>query len=150
MTLPSISSNVERTLDPCVVLMKELVGQYADLWEDKGGIFSLAQGVVYWKPPTEAVDAMKESLNEPDNMLHLYGPDEGLLEFRQALSHKMATENGLDHHHVMVTVGANQAYVNCVLTLLQDTDKSVVFAPCKSRLIDPCMNKRSLNPGISC
>jgi aspartate/methionine/tyrosine aminotransferase len=29
----------------------------------------------------------------------------------------------------MVTVGANQAYMNVVLTCLQDTDKCVVFAP---------------------
>lgn len=41
---PGISQKITRTLDPCVVLMKEMVGQYADEWKDRGGIFSLAQG----------------------------------------------------------------------------------------------------------
>ncbi|KAL7581132.1 hypothetical protein ACA910_005931 [Epithemia clementina (nom. ined.)] len=127
--LPSFSRNVERTLDPCVVLMKDLVGQYADSWKDKGGIYSLAQGVVYWKPPEQATVAMKEALDDIDSSLHLYGPDEGLESLREELCKKVAKENGLDDHHVMVTVGANQAYVNCVLTLMHDTDKCVVFAP---------------------
>lgn len=94
--------------------MKELVGRYADLWKDRGGIFSLAQGVVYWKPPPSATAAMKEAMDEADAdddkyMLHMYGPDEGLLELRERLSHKLAEENGLRNHHVMVTTGANQA-----------------------------------------
>jgi aromatic aminotransferase len=139
---PGISSKIQRTLDPCVVLMKDLIGQYAHDWKDRGGIFSLAQGVVYWKPPPGATRAMKEALllndlddddeNNSNNMsLHLYGPDEGLFSLRMALQEKLSRENGLHNHNVMVTVGANQAYVNCVLTLL-DTDgseASVVFAP---------------------
>ena len=127
--LPPLSQNVERTLDPCVVLMKDLIGQHADLWKDKGGIFSLAQGVVYWKPPEQSIDAMKEALDDPDNNLHLYGPDEGLFKLRDELIRKVTTENGLDDHDVMVTVGANQAFVNCAITLLQESDKCVVFAP---------------------
>ena len=127
--LPSLSRNVERTLDPCVVLMKDLVGQYADLWKDKGGIYSLAQGVVYWKPPEQATNAMRQALEDPDGNLHLYGPDEGLFRLREALSEKIAVENQLKDHHVMVTVGANQAFVNCVITLLHEGDKCVVFAP---------------------
>lgn len=62
-------------------------------------------------------------------MLHMYGPDEGLVELREKLEDKIAQENGLNDHHIMVTAGANQAYMNCVLTLLQETDKAVVFAP---------------------
>ena len=127
--------------------MKELIGQYADQWKDKGGIYSLAQGVVYWKPPKSAVQAIQSALtldeddddddnnnnnnnsNNKNAMLHMYGPDEGLLELRQVLQNKIATENGLTNHSVMVTVGANQAYVNCVLTLLDQHHKAVVFAP---------------------
>ena len=127
--LPTMSTKVQQTLDPCVVLMKQLIGQYADQWKDKGGIFSLAQGVVYWKPPPEATQAMQASLLDDESSLHLYGPDEGLPELRTALQDKIATENGLSNHDVLVTVGANQAYVNAVVTLLNAQDKSVVFAP---------------------
>lgn len=93
--------------------MKELVGQYTEQWQDKGGIFSLAQGVVYWKPPASAAEAMKraidDNVNDESNMLHLYGPDEGLPDLRQRLEQKIAEENGLHDHHIMVTTGANQA-----------------------------------------
>lgn len=128
-TRPTLSRKIECTLDPCVVLMKEMIGQYADEWKDKGGIFSLAQGVVYWTPPPSANQAIKDALDEKDSMIHMYGPDEGLLELREKLCQKLAEENGLKDHHVMVTTGANQAYMNCVLTLLNDTDRAVVFAP---------------------
>ena len=109
--------------------MKELIGQYADEWKDRDGIYSLAQGVVYWKPPLTSTRALQEALSDENNILHTYGPDEGLLELRERLQDKVQTENHLADHHVMVTTGANQAYVNTVLTLLQDTDKAVVFKP---------------------
>jgi len=109
--------------------MKELIGQYADLWKDRNGIYSLAQGVVYWKPPQTSITALQEAVNDENNLLHTYGPDEGLLELRERLETKIREENNLQNHQVMVTVGANQAYVNTVLTLLQDTDKAVVFKP---------------------
>lgn len=109
--------------------MKEMIGQDADKWKDKGGIFSLAQGVVYWRPSLSVNEAIKEALDNDDSMIHMYGPDEGLLELREKLTTRTAHENGLKDHHVMVTTGANQAYMNCVLTLLHDSNKAVVFAP---------------------
>ena len=135
--VPPLSTKIRGTLDPCVVLMKDLVGQYAPAWKDKGGIFSLAQGVVYWTPPATAGQAIKEALDDETNMLHMYGPDEGLYELREKLTEKLATENGLEDHHVMVTVGANQAYTNCVLTLLEEGHACVVFKPyyCKFLII---------------
>jgi aspartate/methionine/tyrosine aminotransferase len=109
--------------------MKELVGKYAHLWETKGGIFSLAQGVVYWEPPQSCQDALIDALKQPHNLLHTYGPAQGIPELTQALEHKIAKENSLTNHDVMVTVGANQAFVNCVLTCLCDQSKAVVFRP---------------------
>ena len=106
-----------------------MIGAYADEWEDRGGIFSLAQGVVYWEPPKSAHDALLDALQVDNNLLHMYGPDEGLPELREALQEKIQQENDLTNHHVMVTVGANQAYVNCVLTLLDSHHKAVVFKP---------------------
>ncbi|GKY91676.1 hypothetical protein MPSEU_000139400 [Mayamaea pseudoterrestris] len=132
VTLPKISKRIEKTLDPCVVLMKEMIGSYSAEWQDRGGIYSLAQGVVYWKPPPTAQSALLEAVqqsSEPESTLHMYGPDEGLPELRQVLQEKIQTENLLNNHHVMVTVGANQAYMNCVLTLLESNNKAVVFKP---------------------
>jgi aspartate/methionine/tyrosine aminotransferase len=130
-TLPTLSGKIQRTLDPCVVLMKDMIGQYSDEWKDRGGIYSLAQGVVYWNPPASCTAALTKAVTaeSTDNDLHLYGPDEGMDGLRATLQNKLKAENDLNDHEVMVTVGANQAYMNVVLTCLQDTDKCVVFSP---------------------
>ena len=122
------SDRVQKTLDPCVILMKQIISRHAEKWEDRGGIYSLAQGVVYWKPPTEALEAVAAAATS-DDTLHTYCPDEGTVELRSALADKLATENALDDINIIVTSGANQAYVNVVLTLLSEGDKCVVFRP---------------------
>lgn len=126
------SSKVEETLDPCVVLMKKMIAEYEHEWVNQGGIYSLAQGVVYWEPPDSVTTALQEALST--GTLHQYGPDEGLDELRQAVTSKLANENSLTNHHVMITAGANQAYMNCILSLLGEGDKAVFFRPCKHHL----------------
>jgi aromatic aminotransferase len=140
---PQLSPRILETLDPCVVLMKELIGRYSHLWEDQGGIFSLAQGIVYWEPPPTCQQRLQNEVNKGfgSNALHLYGPAQGIPELVQALTQKLARENEMFNHDIMVTVGANQAYVNVVLTCMgeggsrddKDTvsssSKAIVFAP---------------------
>jgi aspartate/methionine/tyrosine aminotransferase len=123
----STSAKVQETLDPCVVLMKQMIAQYEPDWKERGGIFSLAQGVVYWEPPNTVTTSLQEAVLT--NTLHLYGPDEGLPELLEAIESKLATENDLSNHRVMVTAGANQAFMNCILTLLGDGDECVFFRP---------------------
>lgn len=125
----STSKRVQETLDPCVILMKQLISKYTHLWEHKGGIYSLAQGVVYWNPPSSAYQAVTQAMSNPDNALHTYCPDEGLPELTSSLKTKLSSENALRNVQVMVTSGANQAYVNCVLTFLSERDRCVVFRP---------------------
>jgi len=121
--------------------MKQLISQHANKWETKDtddkhqGIYSLAQGVVYWRPPSSAYESLIHTVqqnimsdndanidgNQDDGkLLHTYCPDEGYPPLLSALQHKLQKENGLSNPHVIVTSGANQAYVNCVLTLLDE------------------------------
>ena len=123
-----VSSQIEETLEPCVEIMKRLISQYNNLWEDKGGIQSLAQGIVYWKPPETVYDKITSELAK-DNDLHLYNPINGVPSNIDRLKDKVLKENGLDNVNIMMTAGANQAFVNCVLTLLSPNDKCVVFRP---------------------
>ncbi|XP_068334935.1 aromatic aminotransferase ISS1-like [Pyrus communis] len=88
---------------------------------------SLAQGVVYWQPPKEALDKVKELVWEPS--ISRYGADEGIPELREALVQKLHRENKLYKSSVMVTAGANQAFVNLALTLCDAGDSVVMFAP---------------------
>ncbi len=123
------SIRVDDTLDPCVVLMKQLIAKHQHLWQDKE-IYSLAQGVVYWTPPSTVEEAILQAMNDPTSALHSYAPDEGLPELIDAIRQKLSRENNLSGDlEVIVTSGANQAYMNCVLTLLDEGDLSVVFKP---------------------
>ncbi|KAL6285801.1 hypothetical protein ACE6H2_010191 [Prunus campanulata] len=88
---------------------------------------SLAQGVVHWQPPKQALDKVKELVWEPS--ISRYGADEGIPELREALVKKLHNENKLYKSSVMVTSGANQAFVNLVLTLCDSGDSVVMFAP---------------------
>jgi len=171
----SISSRALQTLDPCVILMKQIISQHASKWEnDPQGIFSLAQGVVHWRPPNSAYEALssaaQENMMEPSEnnggfgmdgsigggdgrIIHTYCPDEGYPPLLSALKDKLERENGLENPHVMVTSGANQAYVNCVLTLLDENDpkgnisKCVVFEP---YYFNHVMAVQSIRGGVGC
>jgi aspartate/methionine/tyrosine aminotransferase len=129
--LPPISSRALRTLDPCVILMKRIINRHASEWADRGGIYSLAQGVVHWRPPPSAYEALNDVIgtNIAGGIAHTYCPDEGYPPLLEALDVKLRNENGLANPHVIVTSGANQAYVNCVLTLLDEGSACVVFGP---------------------
>ena len=150
-----ISSRIQETLDPCVVLLKQWIEQYSEGFcyptshagededdehdgEDdttrhlRNTILSLAQGVVYWKPPPTSsrlgltLQKMLSSTEGDDHTLleslHCYGPATGLPEFVDLLQSKIRNENSLRRHKVMVTAGANQAYMNVVLCLLDENN----------------------------
>mmetsp|Transcript_55834 Transcript_55834/g.62423 ORF Transcript_55834/g.62423 Transcript_55834/m.62423 type:complete len:967 (+) Transcript_55834:260-3160(+) len=77
-----LSNRILHTLDPCVVKTKGWIQQYSHLWEegkdsknhhnridDHHGIFSLAQGVVYWKPPPACHSALRDAVRSTTTML---------------------------------------------------------------------------------
>ncbi|GAB4819316.1 hypothetical protein N2152v2_006362 [Parachlorella kessleri] len=117
---PEVSVRVAQTDPPCIVKTKALVA-------GTPGALSLAQGVVHWKPPKEALDRATQALAEGG--IHGYGADEGLPALRDALRQKIAAENGLEGYDVMVTAGANQGFVNAVLALVDASDSVVLFSP---------------------
>ncbi|XP_030971372.1 aromatic aminotransferase ISS1 [Quercus lobata] len=115
-----LATRVVETQMPVMVQVQELQRRYTNA-------VSLAQGVVYWLPPQQALDRARELVFEPS--ISRYGADEGIPELREALIKKMRLENKLNKSSVMVTAGANQAFVNLVLTLCDAGDSVVMFAP---------------------
>ncbi|KAA8541847.1 hypothetical protein F0562_022999 [Nyssa sinensis] len=109
-----------QTETPVMVQIQELIRGAKDA-------MSLAQGVVYWQPPKQALEKVKELVWDPS--VSRYGADEGIPELREALIKKLHHENKLCKSSVMVTAGANQAFVNIVLTLCDAGDSVVMFAP---------------------
>ncbi|KAF3964240.1 hypothetical protein ACB098_05G057700 [Castanea mollissima] len=115
-----LATRAVKTEMPVMVQVQELQRRYQNA-------VSLAQGVVYWLPPKQALERAKELVFEPS--ISRYGADEGIPELREALIKKMRLENKLNKSSVMVTAGANQAFVNLVLTLCDAGDSVVMFAP---------------------
>lgn len=118
--MSSVSRRIAQTDTPCIVAMQQMM-------RGREGVISLAQGIVHWSPPEAALEAAKSAVMEPQTSL--YGADDGLPELRDALRKKIAAENGLVNSEVMVTAGANQAYTNVVLNLLDAGDSAAIFAP---------------------
>lgn len=118
--LQTVSRRMQATDTPCIVTMQQMM-------RGREGVLSLAQGIVHWSPPQSALEAAAASAL--DASTSLYGADDGLPELRTALKAKLAAENGLTNSEVMVTAGANQAYTNMVLTLLDAGDAAALFAP---------------------
>ena len=59
----------------------------------------------------------------------MYNPADGIPDLVAALKEKLRNENCLENVSVMVTAGANQAYMNCILTLLNEGQTCVLFQP---------------------
>uniref|UniRef100_A0A7S0LII8 Aminotransferase class I/classII large domain-containing protein n=1 Tax=Coccolithus braarudii TaxID=221442 RepID=A0A7S0LII8_9EUKA len=119
--MPTTSQRVALTDTPCIVQMQQM------LRACKRDVLSLAQGIVHWPPPDSALQAAQESLLSPQTSM--YAADDGLPELRQMLREKLTSQNGLCSSEVMVTAGANQAYINVVLALLDAGDAAVLFRP---------------------
>lgn len=115
-----LSRRIQQTDAPCIVKTKKLMA-------GREGVLSLAQGVVHWPPPEEAVTSAAAMANSL--AVHSYGPDEGLPELREALREKLRRQNGLEGYDVMVTAGCNQAFLNVVVALLDPEDTAVLFRP---------------------
>ncbi|KAL9250451.1 Aromatic aminotransferase ISS1-like protein [Drosera capensis] len=91
------------------------------------GAMPLGQGAVYWQPPQQALEKVKQISFEPSSSR--YGTHEGLPELIEGLTIKLQSENKLCRPSIMVTSGSNQGFLNLVLALCDVNDSVVLFAP---------------------
>jgi len=117
------SKRIIGTDAPCIVGMQKMMAQI----ENKEDTISLAQGIVYWKPPNDALKRASDAVYKSETSM--YGPDGGIAELREKLKEKVKIENLLVNSDIMVTTGANQAFTNIVLTLCDVDDHVVLFPP---------------------
>ena len=99
------------------------------------GTISLGQGVVHYGPPREAVEAVRAALAveaPADRLLHGYGDVSGYAPLVAAIAAKLKAENGIDLAHgsrVMVTAGANMAFMHAVLSITSPGDEIILPTP---------------------
>jgi aspartate/methionine/tyrosine aminotransferase len=94
------------------------------------GTISLGQGVVHYGPPQAAIDAVRDAM--PDASTHEYQDGAGLPALIEQLEAKLSAENGIDvarGSRVMVTAGANMAFVHAVLAITAPGDEIILNVP---------------------
>jgi len=94
------------------------------------GTISLGQGVVHYGPPTAALDAVRGALT--DASTHEYQDGAGLPALVEQLAMKLRAENGIDvtrGTRIMVTAGANMAFVHAVLAITAPGDEIILNVP---------------------
>jgi aspartate/methionine/tyrosine aminotransferase len=107
-----------------------IVQVIGDLIRQVPGTISLGQGVVHYGPPREAIDAARQALADPAT--HEYQDGLGIPILVDRLTAKLKAENGVDVTRggkVMVTAGANMAFVHAVLAVTQLGDEIILPVP---------------------
>ncbi|EKX51124.1 hypothetical protein GUITHDRAFT_103045 [Guillardia theta CCMP2712] len=95
----------------------------------KPGVVNLAAGSSSWPPPPGCMEEATRLLQKGDPELHRYGDCEGLQALTEKLKQKLKRENNIEGKEVMVTAGANQAFVNVMLAVCDPGDYVVLFKP---------------------
>lgn len=93
-------------------------------------VIDLGQAVLGLAPPRAAIDRVRPYLDSLDP--HVYSPDPGLPEVRDAIAHWLQKRKGVASATaagVMVTCGANQAFANAILTITEPGDEVITFGP---------------------
>lgn len=94
------------------------------------GTISLGQGVVHYGPPSEAIEAVRDALLAPAT--HEYNDGAGIPVLVEAITRKLAAENSIDADRgsrIMVTAGANMAFMHAVLAVTLPGDEVILPVP---------------------
>jgi aspartate/methionine/tyrosine aminotransferase len=119
----ALESRMARIQAPIVAVVGEWIRQTP-------GTISLGQGVVHYGPPPSAIDAVRAALGHAAT--HEYQPVAGLPRLRERIAAKLAAENGIDvsrGSRVMVTAGANMAFMHAVMATTMPGDEVILPVP---------------------
>jgi aspartate/methionine/tyrosine aminotransferase len=94
------------------------------------GTISLGQGVVHYGPPASVGDAVRQALLRAST--YGYQEGEGLPALVERIERKLAADNRIDVRRgscVMVTAGANMAFVHAILATTAPGDEVILPVP---------------------
>ena len=100
-----------------------------ELIRSNPGTISLGQGVAYYGPPPQAIEAIQTFLANSEN--HKYKLVQGIPELLEVIEYKLQAENhiSLDGSRIVVTAGANMGFVNAVLAIADPGDEIILQLP---------------------
>ncbi len=114
-------------MDAVQVPIVQVIG---DLIRQTPGTISLGQGVVHYGPPESALAAITGAIAEP--AMHEYQDGSGLAPLVERLAAKLRAENGIPVGRgtsVMVTAGANMAFMHAVFAVTEPGDEVILNVP---------------------
>ncbi len=120
------NKNTARTRDIQDAPIQKILAQ-CDIPDD---IISFGQGVPYFSPPSQAVSDGANAMANPEG--YRYTSDAGIEELRQAIAVKLQRDNWYraePDENIMVTSGANQAFLNALLAITDTKDEVVILTP---------------------
>src|SRR6202140_771205 len=112
------------------VVQAPIVPIVGDIIRDVPGTISLGQGIVHYPPPRAAIDAARAALER--QVINEYQDGNGLRTLVDRLARKLRTENGVDvagGSRIMVTAGANMAFMHAVIAITGPGDEIILPAP---------------------
>jgi len=119
-----------RALTRMDAVQAPIVAVVGDIIRQVPGTISLGQGVVHYGPPQAAIEAARAALGDPRT--HEYQSGEGLPALVERLASKLRADNGIDVTRgcrIMVTAGANMAFVHAVLAVTEPGDEVILQVP---------------------
>ncbi|MHC4227653.1 MAG: pyridoxal phosphate-dependent aminotransferase [Planctomycetota bacterium] len=116
------SLRMQSVQSPIIPVVGELI-------RSNPGTISLGQGVAYYGPPPQAVEAIQTFLADPEN--HKYKLVQGIPELLEVIEQKLEEENGVspDGSRIVVTAGANMGFVNAILAITDPGDEIILQLP---------------------
>ncbi len=116
------SKRMQMVQSPIIPIVGELIRR-------NPGTISLGQGVAYYGPPEEAIEAVEKFLSNSEN--HKYRAVEGIPELIDLIRIKLEAENNIsfEGNQIVVTAGANMGFVNAVLAITDPGDEIILQVP---------------------
>ena len=102
----------------------------AELIRTHPGTISLGQGIVSYAPPEEALATITQFLADPEN--HKYKSIYGIPLLLDAIAAKLKTDNAIDiddNRCIVVTAGANMAFMNALVAIASPGDEVILLVP---------------------
>ncbi len=121
-----IAQNILNTFFPPIVGAKDLI---KEIKPDKS-IINLSQGIPSIMPPNQAVLMLTEKMSELES-IHKYSDDRGIPELREEIKKDIYERHGIKIgvENILITAGANMAFFQAILTLLNSGDTILIPSP---------------------
>src|SRR5690349_20423364 len=119
----NLASRMDAIQAPIIPVLGQMI-------RETPGTISHGQGVVHYGPPEAALDAIRRALTQAAT--HEYQDGAGLPELVARIERKLASENGIDvgrGSRVMVTAGANMAFVHAIAAVTEPGDDVILNVP---------------------